>query len=128
MRSRRPRGPADCRPTVPAGAEALARQAADHGAGYALFRLVELRENAGDQAGAEALLRQAVDHGSVEALSYLAVLREKAGNQAGAEALVRQAVDHGNSDGVYLAGLRISPNQLWPNGLDPDGTPTAPWM
>ncbi|WP_406514486.1 hypothetical protein OG851_42880 (plasmid) [Streptomyces sp. NBC_00161] len=111
-----------------AEAEALLRQAVDQGSTYALSRLAELREKAGDQAGGEALIRQAADEGDTHAVYRLAVLREMAGDQAGAEALARQAVDHGNTDGLYrLARLRNEPNELWPNGLDPDGTPTAPW-
>ncbi|MFD7026568.1 hypothetical protein ACFWAR_00845 [Streptomyces sp. NPDC059917] len=112
-----------------AGAEALLRQAVDQGSKYALSNLVELRMKTGDQAGAEALLRQAADEGDTHAMYRLAVLREQAGDHAGAEALARLAVDRGNTDGLYrLARLRDGATTLWPNGLDPDGTPTAPWM
>ncbi|MEV5526340.1 tetratricopeptide repeat protein [Streptomyces prunicolor] len=111
------------------GAEDLARQAADHGNSYVLAHLADLREEAGDREGAEALLRQAADHGDVSALHGLADLRVQAGDREGAEALARQAADHGNADTVY--GLRVLRNlvrRLWPNGLDPDGTPTPSWQ
>ncbi|MEU7061473.1 hypothetical protein AB0A61_37350, partial [Streptomyces sp. NPDC046197] len=53
------------------GAEALARQAADHGSTDALLRLAEMREQAGDREGAEALARQAADHGNTGTLHDL---------------------------------------------------------
>ncbi|WP_432158833.1 hypothetical protein [Streptomyces sp. bgisy153] len=111
------------------GAEALARQAVDHGNASALVHLAELRERAGDREGAEALARQAVDHGNASALVHLAGMRERAGDREGAEALARQAVDHGNTSPLF--GLTEMPavfNRLWPDGLDPDGTPTVPWQ
>ncbi|MEV5880962.1 helix-turn-helix domain-containing protein [Streptomyces sp. NPDC052101] len=109
-------------------AEALLRQAVDAGNSDALFALVRRRERAGDRGGVEALLRQAVDTGSTEALLRLAGLREQAGDRGEAEALLRQAVDTGNSDDHLLD--RIDHRRLrrfWPYGLNPDGTPTAPW-
>ncbi|MET7695772.1 hypothetical protein ABZT06_49310 [Streptomyces sp. NPDC005483] len=82
-----------------AGAQALARQAADHG------------------------------HGHTDALHRLAMMREEAGNRAGVEALLRQAADHGNARALYpLARMTEMLRRLWPYGLDPDGTPTPPWQ
>ncbi|WP_261401077.1 helix-turn-helix domain-containing protein [Streptomyces salinarius] len=98
-------------------AEHLARRAADHGDTHALQRLAEMREEAGDREGAEHLYRQAADHGHTHALQRLALMREEAGDREGAEHLYRQAADHGTLAYTW-----------WPNGLDPDGTPTRPWQ
>jgi hypothetical protein len=51
-------------------------------------------------------------------------LREEAGDRDGAEALARQAADRGNARDPDDRLLTM----LWPNGLDPDGTPTTPWQ
>ncbi|MFE5886176.1 helix-turn-helix domain-containing protein [Streptomyces hydrogenans] len=107
-------------------AETLYRQIVDHDnptyAPYALVRLVEMRERAGDLKGAETLYRQAADHGASSALAVIARMREAAGDLKGAETLYREAADHGASYDAEDDLIR-----LWPYGLDPDGTPTAPW-
>ncbi|MFC9812185.1 helix-turn-helix domain-containing protein [Streptomyces virginiae] len=112
------------------GAETLYRHAADRGNINALYRLVEIAVEAGDRRGAEALLRQATDRGSTLDLYRLAEVMDKAGDRHGAETLARQAADHGNIRALpYLAtntkGKLFA--QLWPYGLNPDGTPTSPW-
>ncbi|MET9556378.1 helix-turn-helix domain-containing protein [Streptomyces sp. NPDC006645] len=111
------------------GAEALYRQAADHGDTEALRCLAEMREEAGDREGAEILARQAADHGNTYALYHLAEMREEAGDREGAKTLARQAADHGR-ESVPWPVIRIRGlfNGLWPNGLDPNGTPTPPWQ
>ncbi|MFB8247380.1 hypothetical protein ACFC5X_20340 [Streptomyces sp. NPDC055952] len=106
------------------GAEDLARQAASHGDTYALVRLAEGREKAGDREGAEHLYRQAADHGDTLAAILLAKRREKAGDREGAEHLYRQAANHVAGDSI----LRQIFLKRWPEGLDPDGTPTRPWQ
>ncbi|MPY36758.1 helix-turn-helix domain-containing protein [Streptomyces adustus] len=112
-----------------AGAETLARQAADHGDTNALVRLAGIREEAGDRAGAETLYRQAADHGDTYSLARLAEMREEAGDRAGAETLARQAADHGQTDVLLPVAKQWKVlNGLWPYGLEPDGTPTAPWQ
>ncbi|MDX3644417.1 hypothetical protein [Streptomyces sp. MB09-02B] len=111
------------------GVEILTRQAADHGDTNTLDHLAEMRDKAGDGEGAKALLRQAADHGSTYALARLAVIQEDAGDREGAEILARQAADQG--DTYALSRLAVMPavfNRLWPDGLDPDGTPTVPWQ
>ncbi|MFF5336940.1 hypothetical protein [Streptomyces sp. NPDC013181] len=110
-------------------AETLYRQAADHGSVKALTHLAMMREEAEDRDSAETLYRQAADHGNVEALTYLAMMREEAGDQDGAETLYRQAADHGNIYAVTPPPGEPSGilHELWPYGLDPDGTPTSPW-
>ncbi|MFD9374198.1 tetratricopeptide repeat protein [Streptomyces sp. NPDC059999] len=108
------------------GAEALARQTADYP--DALVHLAVMMERAGDRDGAEALARQAADHGNADGLFRLAEMREQDGDRVGAEALARQTADHGNPNALYR--LVEEPGiftRLWPNGLDPDGTPTSPW-
>ncbi|WP_226652622.1 hypothetical protein, partial [Streptomyces hydrogenans] len=56
------------------------------------------------------------------ALAVIARMREAAGDLKGAETLYREAADHGASYDAEDDLIR-----LWPYGLDPDGTPTAPW-
>lgn len=104
-------------------AEELYRLAADRGSTTALYRLSMMREQAGDRDGAETLARQVADHGNSDALYRLALRREQAGDRAGAEVLARQAADYGwiSKQGSVLAWL-------WPQGLDPDGTPTPSWQ
>ncbi|MFF0170231.1 tetratricopeptide repeat protein [Streptomyces prasinus] len=110
------------------GAEHLARQAADRGSADALSRLAVMRERAGDRKGAEHLARQAADHGHTTVLSRLAVMRERAGDREGAEHLYRQAADHGAGNLARTIGHSQALVTRWPNGLDPDGTPTPPWQ
>ncbi|MGW2770732.1 hypothetical protein [Streptomyces sp. NPDC001275] len=78
---------------------------------------------------AHYLRHRAADHGSTEALYSLAVMREEAGDREGAEDLARQAADRGTTSTLYgLTDLRELLTRLWPNGLDPNGTPTLPWQ
>ncbi|WP_435600567.1 hypothetical protein [Streptomyces sp. C10-9-1] len=93
-----------------AGAEALAREAADHDDANALdYYLARLREQAGAEAGTEALAREAADHGHAEPLLYVDSLPRR---------LQYSDVDH----------IRNDITTRWPYGLDPDGTPTPPWQ
>ncbi|MGW4898219.1 SEL1-like repeat protein [Kitasatospora sp. NPDC004240] len=134
------------------GAKALYRQAAKNGDSYALCRLALLREEAGDREGAEALYRQAAENGSTEGWAELAWLREEAGDREGADAVYRQAAENGSPYALCrLAWLREEAGDRegaealyrqaadtghyvisqvenrWPHGLEPDGTPSAPW-
>ncbi|WP_217238348.1 hypothetical protein [Streptomyces sp. AC555_RSS877] len=111
------------------GAETLLRKAAKHGSAEALYRLAMMRESAGDREGALALARQAADQGDAHALFSLAEIREEAGDGEGAEALARQAADVGDAEALDgMAMGRQLLEGLWPNGLDPDGTPTPAWQ
>ncbi|MGW1169700.1 hypothetical protein [Streptomyces sp. NPDC002550] len=101
-------------------AERLYQQAADAGDPNALAGLARMREMTGDLGGAESLYQQAVDAGYLGALDDLARMRERAGDQEGAETLYRQAADAGRPP----LGIK----KRWPNGLDPDGSPTPPWL
>ncbi|WP_426570349.1 hypothetical protein [Streptomyces canus] len=107
-------------------AEDLARQAADHGSNSALHRLAEIRQKAGDHERAENLLRHAADHGSTIAFERLAEMRQKARDQKSAENLLRKAADHGKRNVWDTTPPALTTR--WPNGLDPDGTPTPPWQ
>ncbi|MFI1094294.1 helix-turn-helix domain-containing protein [Streptomyces sp. NPDC020917] len=106
-------------------AEALLRRAVDAGDFAALLRLTTLLEKAGDRDGAEALVQQAADAANSAALRRLATLREKTGDRDGAEALLRRAADA--EDRSFGQNGRIDYQRLWPYGLNPDGTRTAPW-
>ncbi|WP_327692431.1 helix-turn-helix domain-containing protein [Streptomyces sp. NBC_00459] len=111
------------------GAEALSQQAADRGDTIALSQLTMMRESAGDRASAETLARQAADHGDTDALRQLAVMREKAGDRANATILARKLADYGGASIEYEHTAWASMLRLrWPHGMDPDGTPTAPWQ
>ncbi|MEU7340373.1 helix-turn-helix domain-containing protein [Streptomyces sp. NPDC007074] len=111
----------------PEAAKSAYRRAADHGNTQALRHLAGFQERAGDREGAEALAHQAADHGDTDALCYLAWLREKAGDREGTKGLLRRAVDYGKAGLLPDEDQRKMLMGLWPNGLDPDGTPTPPW-
>ncbi|MFI8164196.1 hypothetical protein ACIF6I_33975 [Streptomyces microflavus] len=102
-------------------AETFARHAAGHGYASALARLAEMREEAGHRESAETLAWRAADHGDTSALLRLAGMRVEAGDRESAETFARHAADHGSAVHSDVAG------QLWPYGLDPEGTPTRPW-
>ncbi|MFE0509567.1 hypothetical protein [Streptomyces sp. NPDC058964] len=106
-------------------AETLALKAAEADEDFALTHLIQTREEAGDRKGAENLALKAAQAGEPYALIELAITREKAGDQESAETLARQAADAGHID--VLLPERLRPWSLWPDGLDPDGTPTPPW-
>ncbi|WP_329528499.1 hypothetical protein [Streptomyces sp. NBC_01462] len=85
----------------------LHHRAAAYGSTYALVRLAEIRDEAGDREGAEALLREAADRGDTTALDRLATIRGRAGDQEGAEALLREAADLGDTTALHrLAKVR----------------------
>jgi tetratricopeptide (TPR) repeat protein len=112
-------------------AEALVRQEGRRRvSGPDLLLHARARERVGDRAGAEALLRQGAEQGNTEALVRLALMRERAGDRAGTEALARQAALQRRDIHDLYSLLMITRllNRLWPNGLDPDGTPTLPWQ
>ncbi|WPP32269.1 hypothetical protein [Streptomyces sp. CL7] len=94
-----------------------------------LARLTKAAEVRHRLQWAHHLRLSAADHGDTDALVRLAWMQEKAGDGEGAEALARQAADRGDTNArVELAGLQQVSNKLWPNGLDPDGTPPPPWQ
>ncbi|MFG2870556.1 hypothetical protein [Streptomyces sp. NPDC048338] len=137
------------------GAEAVAHRAARAGHTYVYVLLAGMREKAGDHQGADALAREAVLAGHTRdlvalfdtwhrspervegalheaaaagdygALSHLALMRARAGDREEAATLARRAVDTGDGAvGDFWGKIR---RDLWPHGLDPEGTPTAPW-
>ena len=80
-----------------AGAERLARQAANYGSIETLSKLVELRAKNGEQVAAQHLAERAVDMGYIWPLRRLIELREKAGDTAGAECLAQWASERGRA-------------------------------
>jgi hypothetical protein len=109
------------------GAEALALQAADAGNTGALSRLAIRREEAGDREDAEALALQVAVAGGSGTLRQLAMMREEAGDREGGETLLRRAANASEPPNSYELG-EGQIGRVWPYGLDPDGTPTAPWL
>ncbi|OIK07920.1 hypothetical protein BIV23_02365 [Streptomyces monashensis] len=129
--------------------------AAHAGHSDARYWLSNVRDLAGDREGAEYWLRQACDVGNYFAMRNLAVLRAAAGDLAEAKRLDQQAADAGDpivmiqtashigwidpdeaehmwrqvaDSGHYLElPLARDMARLWPHGLEPDGTPSAPW-
>ncbi|MEU1466317.1 helix-turn-helix domain-containing protein [Streptomyces sp. NPDC005727] len=108
-------------------AEALLRKAADTGNAYALHQLALLQEYAGEQDDAEALVLRAAEAGRPRAPYELILMRHAAGDKEGIQALLRRAADSSNSVFAWALELEQLMTQLWPYGLDPDGSPTAPW-
>ncbi|MEU4685905.1 hypothetical protein [Streptomyces xinghaiensis] len=88
---------------------------------YALVHMAHLEEWAGHKTRAEDLARQAANAGIPVALAWLAVWRKEAGDREGAAVFLKQAADAGERR-PSEAGT------LWPHGLDPDGSPSAPWL
>jgi len=118
-----------------AEAERLAHVAADSGDNKARVMLVRLQEKAGRAGEAEHLALTTLDVGigSSDPATELARLREEAGLPEEAERLALRAADAGHSDVIRslthtrrAAGLSTV-GELWPHGLEPDGTPSPPW-
>ncbi|WP_206671091.1 helix-turn-helix domain-containing protein [Streptomyces sp. CB01881] len=110
----------------------LALLAADAGNSTGLLGLAVVQEQRGDHDGAEKTLRLALDRGVLAAHVPLAQLRLSAGDAAGARRHLLRAADSGEAFlevATVRAGFGADAGRgpLWPHGLDPDGTPTAPW-
>ncbi|MEV1023532.1 helix-turn-helix domain-containing protein [Streptomyces sp. NPDC050264] len=101
----------------------------DAGSTASAAPLANLMRAAGKFKEAEALYWQAIESGNLYALTQLGELKESMGDRAGAEEIALQAVNAGDSSAVRrLSKARGGDAEslgLWPNGLDPDGTPTA---
>ncbi|MEU9366971.1 tetratricopeptide repeat protein [Streptomyces avermitilis] len=111
-----------------AGAESMYKEAAERGGATALFRVARLRNRDGDEASAALLYQQAADTGNTAALVRLGRLMERAGDRTRAEHMFRQACDGGDSNGVTeFMRVRMNSDQPLTYGLEPDGTPSAPW-
>ncbi len=105
-------------------AESLFQQGADAGDPSAMNVLGGWREEAGDSKGAEELAWQAADAGTPDAVARLVSIRKSAGNAPGAYALAGQVADAGHAHLISSQLLKA----WWPYGIDPDGTPAAPWQ
>ncbi|MCM1967938.1 transcriptional regulator [Streptomyces sp. G1] len=115
-------------------AERFALRSAVDGDPEMLVELAEMRGAAGMHEDAERLAYMALDFGTPRALALLAQLREVDGDPCGAEALVLLATNSGDGNAYHrLNKMRTAslseagPGQLWPYGLDPDGTPSHFW-
>ncbi|MFJ7158145.1 hypothetical protein ACIQUQ_24860 [Streptomyces sp. NPDC101118] len=100
--------------------EAVLREAVAAGSATAVLRIARRRHNAGAWNEAEALYQEALDAGELAALTWWGALRQECGDRSGAEALYRQAADAGV--------VNADTHRLWPDGLEPDGTPSPPWQ
>ncbi|MEV7523826.1 transcriptional regulator [Streptomyces sp. NPDC091371] len=120
------------------GWRALARAVADEDETAAVVHHLALEgQQAGENTeGAVLLLHGAADAGSPEALFGLAALEARGKNRGKDRGAlldrIRAAVDAGRDDalmldsssGDFLVDFSHNP---WPHGLEPDGTPSAPW-
>ncbi|MET8205842.1 helix-turn-helix transcriptional regulator [Streptomyces sp. NPDC005373] len=113
-----------------AAAIELASRAAETGHIKAAQLLAWDLEEAGDIAGAEYWHRRTADYGDDEHLMAVARLRQQAHDTAGALAVCREAADTASID--LVRRLNWAQDTTWqdlcPYGLDPDGTPSAPWQ
>jgi hypothetical protein len=77
---------------------------------------------------ADAAYPLAADMGDCLAMTSLMSLREKAGDEAGVTRICRQAADRGCATrrGESMA-VEARATELWPFGLEADGTASAPW-
>ncbi|MCX5078675.1 hypothetical protein OHA84_36740 [Streptomyces sp. NBC_00513] len=88
--------------------------------------LIRLWQMTGDPEKAEAAARKAAGAGHLDARIHLVRLRHAAGDMEGALRQARHLADSGHA--ATLTEQPVSVNELWPNGLDADGTPTPPWQ
>ncbi|MGV9568860.1 hypothetical protein ACWDRX_04215 [Streptomyces nigra] len=130
------------------------RQSQDGGYGEVLVLLARWRAQVGDSRGAEWLKREAADarnsthkrtgpcverdilsdisEGQPELRKWLHELRELGMHHEGAGRIILSVVDSGNLQALHWLHDDISDRwphfiDLWPHGLEPDGTPTPPW-
>ncbi|MEU8897287.1 helix-turn-helix domain-containing protein [Nocardia sp. NPDC048505] len=102
------------------GAETAFQLAAEANSGPTLAHAARSREESGDQAGAEAVALAAAAAGDFYILRDLERMRAKAGDEEGLESLYLRAADAGEVRAL-LGRWSL------PYGLDPDGSPAAPW-
>ncbi|MFF2363766.1 hypothetical protein ACFVU0_13750 [Streptomyces sp. NPDC058122] len=102
-------------------AERLYRAAADTRNPYALMWMAARQERDGDLEEAERLRRTAAATADAYTLADLARRRQESGDQSGAEELYVVTADIGYQFNVPI------PADLWPFGLDADGSPSAAW-
>ncbi|MDX3231850.1 hypothetical protein [Streptomyces sp. ME19-01-6] len=103
-------------------AEYVAVEATRRGDVDALARLGYMKERHGLHDEAERLVRIAATAGSRHGLNVLAQMRLDSGLRADAERLALLAANRGIGAGQQLPPIW---QELWPSGLEPDGTPTT---
>ncbi|MFE5847793.1 hypothetical protein ACFQ7N_39845 [Streptomyces niveus] len=106
-------------------AEYYCGEAARYGSARSVAELALLREDRGDLERAEALWEMAAGHDHPEALANIARLRQMAGDLQTAAMTAREAVDRGDA-AFWHHGLTPLWETLWPDGIEPDGTPSPP--
>lgn len=112
----------------PEEAEDLYREAAASGGAKSLFRVARLRHRGGEDERAALLYQQAAEEGNTAALIRLARMKGRTGHPQEAERLYRSAADAGDANAVAeLVRLRANTAQPLAYGLEPDGSPSAPW-
>ncbi|WP_159944602.1 SEL1-like repeat protein [Nocardiopsis sp. FR6] len=115
------------------GAEKLYRHAIEAGSTEAITSLAFLRHSAGDTEEAENLAQQALIAGDPDAIRYLAEHHTKEGRRQKSEWMYKKIADSGNVRILYIISaakkgyFNNGMKALWPNGLNPDGTPTTPF-
>lgn len=104
----------------PEGAEAAFSLAAEANGGPTHAHVARSREESGDQAGAEAVALAIAATGDFDVLRDLERMRAEAGDEEGLQSLYLHAADAGEVRAL-LGRWSL------PYGLDPDGSPAAPW-
>lgn len=126
----------------------------DGGRGQVLILFAQWREQVGDNKGAERLYRKAADarsgitervtgradrdifsvisEGQPELQNWLNELAEQGVSHSGAEPTILKVVDSGNVEALHWLHFNVSDRwphfiDLWPHGLEPDGSPSPPW-
>ncbi|MFJ8108807.1 hypothetical protein [Streptomyces sp. NPDC096132] len=74
----------------------------------------------------------AISEGQPELRKWLNELRERGVHHAGAEQIMLNVVDSGNVEALHWLHDDIGDRwphfiDLWPHGLEPDGSPSSPW-
>ena len=114
-----------------AKADSLARLAADSGLVFPLLRLAQIRNGLDrDQVPVVQRFSLWIPGVDMDSLIRLGLMAGPSGYRAAIQHLARQAADAGNHDTEGLVELWDESGRgevLWPYGLDPDGTPSAPW-
>ncbi|MFJ7990427.1 hypothetical protein [Streptomyces sp. NPDC096351] len=104
-------------------AEHYAWEAAEYGLTGFLADLALVYEEGGNRELAQSVWETAARYEHPEALASIARFQQDAGDKAGAARTALESVDRGDATHI---DHRISPiwKTLWPNGIEPDGTPS----
>jgi TPR repeat protein len=110
-------------------AESLYRESLDAGGAYSTVVLADLMRKVQNYDEAESLYWLAIDSGVLYAAMQLSEMKDEGGDREGAEKVALLAADAGHCAAVHAlskARIRRGENEeLWPHGLNPDGTPAC---